>query len=73
VQHCAAAALLRGELFDDVRRFEATGCTYVGTILAMLANRHPGRIEGHKLRFGFGSGAPVDVWCTVEERFGVTL
>jgi len=59
--------------FSDARRFAATGCTYVGTILAILAARHPGIERDHSLRFGFGGGAPDEVWRAVEERFGIAV
>jgi acyl-CoA synthetase (AMP-forming)/AMP-acid ligase II len=59
--------------FDDARRFGATGCTYVGTILTILANRHSGEVRDHGLRFGFGGGAPIEIWRAIESRFGIRL
>lgn len=56
--------------FDDARRFECTGFTYVGTVLAMLASGVAGSDRDHRLRFSIGGGAPRDVWRSVEERFG---
>jgi carnitine-CoA ligase len=59
--------------FDDARRFAATGFTFVGTILSILAARHTGEDLYHKLRFCLGGGAPLAVWKAVEERFGVRV
>jgi acyl-CoA synthetase (AMP-forming)/AMP-acid ligase II len=59
--------------FEEARRFGATGCTYVGTILAILAQRHQGTQLDHRMRFCFGGGAPGDVWRAVEERFGMRV
>lgn len=59
--------------FDDARRFGATGCTYVGTVFAILANRYPGEQRDHGMRFCFGAGAHGDVWKAVEERFGMAV
>jgi acyl-CoA synthetase (AMP-forming)/AMP-acid ligase II len=59
--------------FDDAKAFGATGCTYVGTILAMLVNRYPGEQRDHAMRFCFGGGAPKDVWRAVEDRFGIRV
>jgi acyl-CoA synthetase (AMP-forming)/AMP-acid ligase II len=59
--------------FDDARRFAATGFTFVGTILSILAARHTKRDLDHKLRFCLGGGAPLGVWKAVEERFGVRV
>jgi len=59
--------------FDDARRFAATGFTFVGTILSILAARHTGKDVDHQLRFCLGGGAPRAVWKAVEERFGVRV
>jgi acyl-CoA synthetase (AMP-forming)/AMP-acid ligase II len=59
--------------FDDARRFAATGFTFVGTILSILAARHTGKDVDHQLRFCLGGGAPLAVWKAVEERFGVRV
>jgi len=59
--------------FEDARRFGATGCTYVGTIFSILANRYPGERRDHGMRFCFGAGAHGDVWQAVEERFGMAV
>lgn len=59
--------------FDDARRFAATGFTFVGTILSILAARHTTKDLDHKLRFCLGGGAPLGVWKAVEERFGVRV
>jgi crotonobetaine/carnitine-CoA ligase len=62
-----------GSFFEEARRYGATGCTYVGTILAILAQRHPGNVRDHGMRFCFGGGAPADIWRAVEERFGMRV
>jgi acyl-CoA synthetase (AMP-forming)/AMP-acid ligase II len=59
--------------FEEAKRFEATGCTYVGTILAILTNRYPQPQRDHSMRFCFGGGAPTEVWRAVEDRFGMTV
>lgn len=59
--------------FDDARRFDATGCTYVGTILSILVNRFRDAQTDHRMRFGFGGGAPREVWKAVEDRFGILV
>lgn len=59
--------------FADAKAFSATGCTYVGTILAMLVNRYPDEQRDHSLRFCFGGGAPREVWRAVEDRFGIRV
>jgi crotonobetaine/carnitine-CoA ligase len=59
--------------FEDARRFGATGCTFVGTVLSILVARHEGEQRDHALRFCFGGGAPKAVWQAVEERFGIRV
>jgi acyl-CoA synthetase (AMP-forming)/AMP-acid ligase II len=73
-----SALIIRGKFsassfFDDARRFAATGFTFVGTLLAILAARHTNRDLEHKLRFCMGGGAPLGVWKAVEDRFGVRV
>jgi crotonobetaine/carnitine-CoA ligase len=62
-----------GTFFEEAQRSGATGCTYVGTILAMLCRRHPGTLRDHGMRFCFGGGAPAEIWRAVEERFGMRV
>ncbi len=62
-----------GTFFDDAVRFRATGFTFVGTVLSILAARHPGECRDHSLRFCFGGGSPNAVWEAVEQRFGVKV
>lgn len=62
-----------GGFFADAARFGATGFTFVGTVLAILAARHPDPQRDHDLRFCLGGGAPPSVWREVEERFGITV
>ena len=59
--------------FDDAIRFGATGCTFVGTVLAILVRRHEGVRRDHKVRFFFGGGTTLPVWQAVEERFGIKI
>jgi acyl-CoA synthetase (AMP-forming)/AMP-acid ligase II len=59
--------------FEDAKRLEVTGCTYVGTILAILTKRYLQPQRDHQMRFCFGGGAPAEVWTAVEERFGMTV
>ncbi len=59
--------------FEDAKRFGATGCTYVGTIFSILANRYPGEQRDHNMKFCFGAGAHGDVWRAIEERFGMAV
>lgn len=56
--------------FDDARRFQATGITFVGTVLSILALHHAGSDTNHRIRFGIGGGAPRAVWEQIHERFG---
>lgn len=76
---CAGATMLlrpkfsASAFFDDAERFGATGCTFVGTILSILVNRHRGEQKNHAMRFCFGGGAPREVWKAVEERFGMLV
>lgn len=76
--HVGSALILRerfsaSAFFDDARRFAATGFTFVGTILSILAARHPTAIRDHHLRFCLGGGAPTKIWQAVEERFGILV
>lgn len=59
--------------FDDARRFGATGCTFVGTVLSILVARQETEVRDHGIRFLFGGGAPKPVWQAVEERFGISV
>lgn len=59
--------------FEDAKRYGATGCTFVGTVLSILVARHPHERRDHGLRFCFGGGAPRDVWQAVESRFGIKV
>jgi acyl-CoA synthetase (AMP-forming)/AMP-acid ligase II len=59
--------------FKDARRFSATGFTFVGSVLSILTARHSSKDLNHGLRFCLGGGAPLEVWNTVEERFGVKV
>jgi acyl-CoA synthetase (AMP-forming)/AMP-acid ligase II len=59
--------------FKDAKRYGATGFTFVGTVLSILAMRHPQAHKDHTLRFAIGGGAPVDIWNAAHERFGFRI
>jgi len=72
---CSVALLPRfvaAEFLDAAVRYEATGFTYVGTVLSLLATQ-PGPIPPHHLRFCVGGGAPEHIWNAVEDRLGVPV
>ncbi|SMH30880.1 class I adenylate-forming enzyme family protein [Azospirillum agricola] len=73
----AALALLprfsASRLLDDARRYEATGFTYVGTVLSILAKRLTEPDRDHGLRWAVGGGAPPGVWREIEERLGIAV
>jgi acyl-CoA synthetase (AMP-forming)/AMP-acid ligase II len=56
--------------FDDARALGATGCTFVGTVLAILATRYPEPVRDHRMRFTIGGGTTAELARTIEERFG---
>lgn len=61
------------EFIDQAIRFEATGFTYVGTVLSALRRALPESVPPHKLRFCTGGGAPIEVWTEIEDRLGVAV
>ncbi len=73
----AALALLprfsASRLLDDARRYGATGFTYVGTVLSILAKRLDGADRDHPLRWAVGGGAPATVWRDIEEKLGIAV
>ena len=60
-----------GRFFDDARQYQATGFTFVGTVLSILEKQHPGEVRNHPLKWCVGGGAPERVWREVERRYGV--
>ncbi|QRP43305.1 class I adenylate-forming enzyme family protein [Amycolatopsis sp. FDAARGOS 1241] len=73
---CSLALLEKFEparFLEQAIRYEATGFTYVGTMLAMLVRKLPGDVPPHKLRFCTGGGAPLGLWTTIEDRVGVEV
>lgn len=60
-------------LLDDARRYDATGFTYVGTVLSILAKRLAWPDRDHTLRWAVGGGAPSGVWREIEERLGIAV
>jgi crotonobetaine/carnitine-CoA ligase len=72
----ASVALLErlspSTFFDDALALGATGFTYVGTVLAMLARAtEPAR--DHGMRFCVGGGAPAPLWDQFEDRRGIRV
>lgn len=59
--------------FDDAKRFGATGFTFVGTVMSILASRFPDQQRDHAMRFAMGGGTPVAIWEGVHERFGFRI
>ncbi len=59
-----------GAFFEDARRLGATGCTFVGTVLAILAARYGAPVRDHALRFAIGGGTTRALAETIEDRFG---
>lgn len=70
----ATLVLLRhfsaSRFFDDAIRYRATGFTYVGTVLSILAKTHGTARRDHLLKWCVGGGAPARIWEAVQERFG---
>ncbi len=56
--------------FADARRFKATGCTFVGTVLSILAARYTDAEHDHALRFAVGGGTTRELADTIGARFG---
>ena len=59
------------KLFDDARRFQATMFTYVGTILAMLINKHPQGDSNHTLTRCVGGGCTLQNWQQMRSLFNI--
>jgi acyl-CoA synthetase (AMP-forming)/AMP-acid ligase II len=62
-----------GGFFETAHRHRATGFTYVGTVLSILAKRYEGPQREHCLRWCVGGGAPAEIWRAVEDRFGIAV
>jgi crotonobetaine/carnitine-CoA ligase len=60
--------------FQEVRQYNATYYTYVGTILAILSKlpQKPDDSD-NPLRLCFGGGAPKNEWKIMQERFNVKI
>jgi acyl-CoA synthetase (AMP-forming)/AMP-acid ligase II len=76
--HAGSALVIRErfsatDFFGDARRFRATGFTFVGSVLAILASRYAGDIKDHSLRYCVGGGTDVALVTDVEARFGFTV
>ncbi|MCX5590229.1 class I adenylate-forming enzyme family protein [Alcaligenes endophyticus] len=61
------------QFFNEARHYEATGFTYVGTVLSILEKHHPTAEHNHGLRWCVGGGAPARVWNEVSERYGINV
>jgi acyl-CoA synthetase (AMP-forming)/AMP-acid ligase II len=59
--------------FEDAQRFAATGCTFVGTVLAILASRYPTQQTAHRLRFAIGGGTTRELATLMQDRFGICV
>jgi len=72
---CSMALVPRfsaSRFLDQVRKYEATGFTYVGTVLSILA-KEVTQDSPSSLRFCVGGGAPRAVWQEVAPRLGVQV
>ena len=56
--------------FEDAKALRATGCTFVGTVLAILAARYSEPMRDHGMRFTIGGGTTAELARTIEDRFG---
>ena len=56
--------------FEDAKALQATGCTFVGTVLAILAARYSEQRRDHQMRFTIGGGTTAELARTIEDRFG---
>jgi len=59
--------------FEDAKAIQATGCTFVGTVLAILAARYPDPMRDHRMRFAIGGGTTAELARTIEGRFGFRI
>jgi crotonobetaine/carnitine-CoA ligase len=57
---------------DQVRHYQATGFTYVGTVLSIL-EKEIGESAATSLRWCVGGGAPRAVWQELAPRLGVEI
>jgi acyl-CoA synthetase (AMP-forming)/AMP-acid ligase II len=58
---------------EQVRRYGATGFTYVGTVLSILEQSVRESVTGTSLRWCVGGGAPRAVWEALASRLGVRI
>jgi carnitine-CoA ligase len=60
--------------WDDIRNYDCTAFNYIGGILPILLKADPTPDDaGTPLIKMMGAGAPMNLFDTVEDRFGVTL
>ena len=72
---CAIALAPRfsaSKFLEQVQRYGATGFTYVGTVLSILA-KEIGEDSPSTLRWCVGGGAPRTVWQELAPRLGLTV
>jgi len=60
------------DFWSSAAELGATGFTYVGTILTILAST-AGPDVPHRLRFCVGGGAPVAAWQRLEDEWGIRV
>ena len=60
--------------WDDIRQYQCTEFNYIGAVLPILLKADPKPDDAdNPLRIMMGAGAPMDLFDTIEKRFGVTL
>jgi crotonobetaine/carnitine-CoA ligase len=60
--------------WDDVKKYGCTEFNYIGAILPILFKAEPKPDDAdNPLRIMLGGGAPMDLFKTIEKRFGVKL
>src|SRR5690625_5154351 len=76
VKGCSVILLPRfsaSGFFTDAVSYQATGFTYVGTVLAILEKQYPSKNLDHHVQWCVGGGAPKEVWEKIESRFGTAV
>lgn len=72
----AALAVARkfsaSEFWDDIRRHDAMGFSYVGEVLRFLLNQPPSPDDrNHRVRAIYGAGLRPEIWDEFKSRFGI--
>jgi acyl-CoA synthetase (AMP-forming)/AMP-acid ligase II len=71
---CSLAIMPRfkpAEFLEYAAKTQATGFTYVGTLLQLILTNNADPLPPTRLRFCTGGGAPAPTWRAIEERLGV--